>query len=302
MQAKWLEDFLLLAQERSYTRAAELRHVTHPAFGRRIRALEAWAGTALIEAGGGPVRLTPAGEAFRDTAEQMVRTLAQSHDELQAVAGRQARIITLATGRTLARTVVADWLTQHSTVLQSSEVRVITRNLDEVVAMLQRGEVSLALLYHHAAITVRLDGRQFSHITVAHDRLVPVARADAQGRPIYSLRQGPGQSSAPVPYLAFSHVMALGRLVGDHLAQHPLAVRLRRCVDCDSADANYEYVLRGLGIAWMPWSMVHGDCQSGRLAVAGDAGLEVHFDMRLYRPKRHLGTAAEQLWSKLAGE
>ncbi|WP_373791340.1 helix-turn-helix domain-containing protein, partial [Delftia acidovorans] len=59
MQGKWLEDFLLLAQERSFTRAAELRHVTHPAFGRRIRALEAWAGTPLVEPGGGPVRLTP---------------------------------------------------------------------------------------------------------------------------------------------------------------------------------------------------------------------------------------------------
>lgn len=45
MQLKWLEDFIVLAQERSFTRAAELRHVTHPAFGRRIRALEEWAGT-----------------------------------------------------------------------------------------------------------------------------------------------------------------------------------------------------------------------------------------------------------------
>jgi hypothetical protein len=39
----------------------------------------------------------------------MVRTLAQSHDELRR-AGRQAHVITLATGRTLARTIVADWL------------------------------------------------------------------------------------------------------------------------------------------------------------------------------------------------
>ena len=61
MQLKWLEDFAVLAQERSFTRAAEIRHVTHPAFGRRIRALEAWAGTPLIERGGGPVRLTAAG-------------------------------------------------------------------------------------------------------------------------------------------------------------------------------------------------------------------------------------------------
>ena len=64
MQLKWLEDFIALAQERSFTRAAEIRHVTHPAFGRRIQALEAWAGTALVERSGGPVKLPPAGQAF----------------------------------------------------------------------------------------------------------------------------------------------------------------------------------------------------------------------------------------------
>ena len=296
MQSKWLEDFLLLAQERSFTRAAELRHVTHPAFGRRIRALEAWAGTPLIESGGGPVRLTPAGEAFRDTAEQMVRTLAQSHDELQAVAGRQAHVITVATGRSLARTIVADWLVRHSGVLQQAELHIITRTLDETVVMLQRGEVGFALLYHHAAIAVRLDGRQFSHLTVMHDKLVPVARADADGKPLFDLMQA---GAAPVPYLAFSHSMALGRLVEDHLANHPLKPPLRRCIDCDSADANYEYVLKGLGVAWMPWSMVQRDCQAGRLAVAGDTSLNVHFDVRLYRPKRHLGAVAEQFWGDI---
>ena len=299
MQSKWLEDFLLLAQERSFTRAAELRHVTHPAFGRRIRALEAWAGTPLIESGGGPVRLTPAGEAFRDTAEQMVRTLAQSHDELQAVAGRQAHVITVATGRTLARTIVADWLARHSAVLQVAEMRIVTRTLDETVQMLQRGEISFSLLYHHAAIAVRLDGRQFSHLTVMHDKLVPVARADADGKALFDLSQALHAAASPVPYLAFSHSMALGRLVEDHLASHPLMPRLRRCIDCDSADANYEYVLKGLGVAWMPWSMVQRDCQAGRLAIAGDSSLNVHFDIRLYRPKRHLGTAAEQFWNDI---
>ncbi|WP_218241761.1 LysR family transcriptional regulator [Comamonas fluminis] len=299
MQSKWLEDFLLLAQERSFTRAAELRHVTHPAFGRRIRALEAWAGTPLIESGGGPVRLTPAGEAFRDTAEQMVRTLAQSHDELQAIAGRQAHVITLATGRTLARTIVADWLARHSAVLQSAEVRIATRTLDETVQMLQRGEISFSLLYHHAAIAVRLDGRQFSHLTVMHDKMVPVARADADGKALFDLSQALHAAASPVPYLAFSHSMALGRLVEDHLASHPLMPRLRRCIDCDSADANYEYVLKGLGVAWMPWSMVQRDCQAGRLAIAGDSSLNVHFDIRLYRPKRHLGTVAEQFWNDI---
>ena len=41
---KWLEDFLSLADSRSFSRSAHERHVTQPAFSRRIRALEAWAG------------------------------------------------------------------------------------------------------------------------------------------------------------------------------------------------------------------------------------------------------------------
>ena len=44
MQFKWLEDWLALAATRSFRNAAEQRHVTAPAFGRRIRALEAWFG------------------------------------------------------------------------------------------------------------------------------------------------------------------------------------------------------------------------------------------------------------------
>ena len=118
MQLKWLEDFIMLAQERSFTRAAELRHVTHPAFGRRIRALEAWAGTPLVKRGGGPVTLTAAGASFLETAAELARNLAQSHEELQSLAGRQGRTVTLTTGRTLARTVVADWLVRLRPVLQ----------------------------------------------------------------------------------------------------------------------------------------------------------------------------------------
>lgn len=296
MQLKWLEDFIVLAQERSYTRAAELRHVTHPAFGRRIRALEAWAATPLVERGGGPVTLTPAGQSFLETAAHMARSLAQSHEELQSLAGRQARTVTLATGRTLARTVVADWLVRLQPILQNAELCIRTRALADTVALLERSEADFSLVYHHPALAVRLDARQFLHLTVASDRLVPISRATAQGHALHRF----GQDHLPVPYLAYAPQLALGRLVEDHLSQNPNAPRLQRVVECDSADAHYEYVQKGLGVAWLPWSMVHADCQAKRLAPAGDARMEVRFDVRLYRPKRRLGPSAEALWKALA--
>lgn len=295
MQLKWLEDFIALAHERSFTRAAEVRHVTHPAFGRRIRALETWAGTPLVERGAGPVRLTAAGQAFLDTAEQMARNLAQSHDELMAIAGRQARTVTLSTGRTLARTVVADWLVRLRPHLADGELRILTRSLADAVLDLQQGVADFSILYHHPSLVVPLDGRQFTHLALATDRLVPVARADAQGAPRYSL----GAGRAPVPYIAFGRTLALGRLVEDLLAHHPQAASLQKLVECDSPDANYEYVRKGLGVSWLPWSMVHADCKAGVLALAAGKGLEVKFDVRLYRPKRRLSAFAESLWAHI---
>ena len=49
METKWLEDFVSLAETRSFSRSAQVRHVTQPAFSRRIQALEAWTGIDLID-------------------------------------------------------------------------------------------------------------------------------------------------------------------------------------------------------------------------------------------------------------
>ena len=61
MDTKWLEDFVSLAETRSFSRSAQSRHVTQPAFSRRIQALEAWAGADLVDRSIYPTRLTAAG-------------------------------------------------------------------------------------------------------------------------------------------------------------------------------------------------------------------------------------------------
>ncbi|MCL5425335.1 MAG: LysR family transcriptional regulator, partial [Gammaproteobacteria bacterium] len=48
MELVWLEDFIALAEHGSFVRAAEARHITQPAFSRRIRSLEQWMGVSLF--------------------------------------------------------------------------------------------------------------------------------------------------------------------------------------------------------------------------------------------------------------
>lgn len=292
MHLKWLEDFIALADAGNFSRAAEMRNVTHPAFGRRIQQLEEWAGTPLVERGRSPTRLTPAGTRLLETARQMVSGLESSRVELLGEAGRQARTVTIATGRTLARTVLADWLVRLQPLVRDAQVRILTLSLADSVSVLERNEADFSLVFHHPALAVRLDGRQYVFATLASDKLVPVSRADAKGEAVYSFKNGKA-----VPLLTYGRSLAMGRLLEDHLANNPHAPAVSRRIECDSADALQEYVLKGLGVAWLPWSMAQGQCKVGRMALAGGPKMEVRFEVRLNRPKRRLHALAEAVWA-----
>ena len=62
MDLEWLEDFVALARVGSFSKAAAQRYVTQPAFSRRIRSLEDWAGAVLFDRATNPVELTQAGK------------------------------------------------------------------------------------------------------------------------------------------------------------------------------------------------------------------------------------------------
>lgn len=222
-----------------------------------------------------------------------MRSLGHAREELLGAAGRQQNTVTLATGRTLARTLVADWLTgvQPLLVAAEGELRILTRALADTVLLLERGDADFMLTYHHPLLALPINARQYSHLSLVQDGLVPVTRANALGQGQHHFQ--PGRAA---PYLAYASTLALGRLVEDHLANNPDAPALRRIVECDSADALIEYALKGLGVAWLPRSMVAGALQAGQLVVAGDKRLEIRFEVRIYRAKRRLSPLAETLW------
>lgn len=80
MDMKWMEDFLCLAATRSFTRSASERHSSQSAFSRRIRSLETWLGTELVDRGSNPPCLTPAGHAFRGAAINILQQVQQARN------------------------------------------------------------------------------------------------------------------------------------------------------------------------------------------------------------------------------
>lgn len=292
MDLKLLEDLAALAKERSFVRAAEARHVTHPAFGRRIRALEAWAGAPLVDRTRSPVQLTPAGLALLQQAQALVEGLAQAREQLRSRQGiLGGAVLRVGAGRTLARTIVADWLARlmrprHP--LHGQRVEVQTRSMPEVVVLLERGDVDFVCCYEHPATSVRLSSQRFRHLTLAHDRLVPVSRANGKGGAMHDLGTG--------PIISYAASLSLGALLLDHMRQNLPDAGQRTRIVCDSADAIQEFVLKGMGIAWLPWSMAAADCRNGVLVALGSRSDEVHFQVRLYRARMRQSPLVEAVW------
>lgn len=293
MDLKLLEDLAALSRERSFVRAAETRHVTHPAFGRRIRALEAWAGVPLVDRSRSPVQLTAAGQALLLQSQALVDGLAATREQLRTRQGLAGNgVLRVGTGRTLARTMVADWiarLAQPQQPLHGQHIDMQTRSMLEVGALLERGEVDMVCCYEHASLSMRLSSQRFRHLTLANDKLVPVSRADARGGALHALHDG--------PIISYAASLSLGALALDHMSRSLPDAGLRTRIVCDSPDAIQELVLKGLGIAWLPWSMAAADCKKGMLVALGGRSDEVHFEVRLYRPRARQSALLEAVWA-----
>ena len=110
MDLDWLRDFLALADEKNFSRAADARYISQPAFSRRIRALEDWIGTPLFERSAQGATLTPAGTHFRPLSEELMRTLRRAQRETKAVGTRETASLSIAATHALSFTFFPGWI------------------------------------------------------------------------------------------------------------------------------------------------------------------------------------------------
>ena len=305
METKWLEDFVSLAETRSFSRSAQLRHVTQPAFSRRIQSLEAWAGTDLVDRSAYPTRLTPAGETLYGQALELLEALQHTRAMLRSHTAAGEDVIEFAVPHTLAFTFFPAWVSALRGKFGPFKSRLIALNVHDAVVRLTEGSCDLLLAYHHASQPFPLDAERYEMVSLGQESIAPYCRPDAQGQPMFPL---PGRPDQPLPYLGYAPGAYLGQVVDFMLKQTGTAIHLDRVYETDMAEGLKAMALEGHGLAFLPHSAVRQELRAGRLVSAAPAaltGLQITMDMRLYRekpqgrqgPKR----TAQALWSFLAG-
>lgn len=289
MDTIWLEDFLAVLDEGSFSRAAERRAISQPAFSRRVKALEDWVGAILFERTTHSVKLTEAGERFRPAAEEILRRLYTARQEALFAAQLKSETLKLAATHVLSLSFFPAWL--RTLEVQAPTSVTVQLTADHMVAcekLMLEGQAHFLLCHDHPAATTKLAGDEFRSIEVGQDILVPVVQ------PALFKTQGSGG----LPYLAYTSESGMGRILAATWAAAGRKPPGEPSFSSHLASVLAAMARDGRGMAWSPLSLVADDIAAGRLVRLGSGEDEVPMAIRLFRPRARQSPSAEALWDR----
>jgi LysR family transcriptional regulator, hypochlorite-specific transcription factor HypT len=296
MDLNWLEDFLALAEQKNFSRAAEARNVSQPAFSRRIRALEDWIGTPLFVRGTQGASLTRAGLHFLPLAEDLMRNLHRARRATRTVGERETGSLSIAATHALSFTFFPGWIRRHMRFEALGTLNLISDSMEACEQIMLGGEVHFLLCHSHADVPTRFDDSRFESVRVGQDLLLPVCAPDAQGQPLWPL---PGTPERPARLLAYSPASGLGRILAAHEIRNAEASRLESVFTSHLAATLMTMAREGHGIAWLPLGLVEEDLIRTRLVRAGPNSSDIPVEIRLFRSPDCRNHAADELWGRI---
>ena len=294
MEIKWLEDFLAVASSGNFSRAAEARNVTQPAFSRRLKALETWIGVPLLDRGSYPITLTPAGKKLLPVAERIVRDLRASRDEMRAASTVSRAMLKFAMPHSLAVDFFPVWWPTVIGANKQATVKVIADNLHDCVELLLQGSCQFLLCYRNDAVPNPVMSSGFLGIAIDSDALVAVSAPDDTGKPRHTLDQS---ATASVPFLNYAPDAFLGKVTASLLSAAPHRFNLALCYESAFAEAVRAQTLTGAGVAWLPKKLIAADLKEGRLVPAGNSLPAAALAIWLYRASQKASDNVEEIWA-----
>lgn len=294
MNLSWLEDFLVLAASGNFSRAADERHMTQPAFSRRIRALEEWLGADLFDRSTQPATLTDAGKWFETIARDMLARAAKIPGEARAFNEANSSTLRIASTHALSFTFMPTWLRGLESRIEIGQVRLVSDVLQRCEAMLLESQVQFLLTHSNADVASTLDDQGYPAIVVGHDLLIPVSAPKKNGAPQHQLDKGTTKN--PVKLLSYNPESGIGRIVSQTQASLAESVPAASVFTAHLASVLRTMALAGKGIAWLPKTLVADDLERGVLVEAAPHAWCIKMEIKLYRDKAALSQAGEDFW------
>lgn len=242
MELRHLQHFIAVAEELSFTRAAEKVHIVQSALSSSIKSLEDELKAQLLVRSSRQVQLTPAGRAFLERAREAINVIESGCETVADIAGLRRGALAIGTVHTLPSFLdLPSLIARYHADNPGIEVRMRQGDALSLIEMLRSGRLDIAffpLMDSPDDIVIR---------KVACEDLVV---ATSQGHPLTASSEVCISELAEYPFVDFemgwgtrSHVdRAFGR---EHIER-------RTVFDVTDLGTIFDLVSKGLGIALLP--------------------------------------------------
>ena len=237
---------LTLADEHSFSSAADVLNITQPSLSQYIKKIEREIGQPLFDRTNGDVRLTDAGRAYIEVGRKMLDLEHQLEAQLSDI--ETFRSGTIAVGVSAHRSValMPPVVSSFKKLYPGITLQIVEKKRHELIESAEHGEFDLVVT------TLPVDETLFtSELLFVEENVIaapsPLPGQDAQGRKF------------PVIDASALNGLAFAMLNKDHLMQQELEelirthkLKLHKEVECTSLEALVEMVKEGIGSAFIP--------------------------------------------------
>ena len=268
METRYFKTLVTAVEEGSFSRAAEVLHLTQSAVSQRIKFLEEQYGHQLLDRSGSALELTPAGHLVLAKAREILRKERELVDSLKGLGSdkRLALCCTPTFGMAYLSQVLNDFIRAHADV---ADLKFIFQQPFEALRSLRNEEFDLAVIEH-------CPDQEFAGLdrfALPDDELLLVAPSGA-------VASGP---DGCVPLEALLRFRLFARRDGCSSKELLRQNLVRQGVDFADFDGmmisddlrfTIESVIAGEGVAFVSRALVGEHLAAGRLVSCRIAGFE----------------------------
>ena len=276
-----LRVFTEVARQASVLRAAEALHLSPPAVSMQVKAIESQVGLVLFDRAGRRLSLSTAGEYFLVYARRLLATLKEAEDAMARLTRVESGLLAIgmvSSAKYFLPQLLAAFHAEHPAV----EVRLRLGGREQLVALMQRGEVDLSVMGRPPK-----DWPNRAEPFAMH----PHALVTAPNHPFADAESVPAAMLAREPFIVREPGSGTRAALEEFLAEYHLQPMF--VMEMDSTEAIKQAVMAGMGVSLLSLHTIGLEKRHGLIAAPNVEGLPL---MRRW----HLVNAAAKLLSPAA--
>jgi DNA-binding transcriptional LysR family regulator len=265
MDVRQLDMFRAVAEEGSFTRAAERLHVSQSAISRQVKLLEEELGGVLLHRGGKRVALTPPGELLLKTANRVHRDLQEVASQISDTHALHRGTLSLAGGMTVCMHILPRVLRKYRRLYKEVDLRVVSAATETILRLIRNHEVDLALL------TLPIVAKDMEVVPVLKEEMVVVT---ARGHPLSRERTIDPPRLGRYPWILYEAGSNTRKILEQFFREEEIQVDV--AMETENVEIIKAMVAAGLGITLIPYAAIAKDVRHGRFAYARVRGRRLH--------------------------